>query len=401
MRAKYMCVVFMCVFGITACGAENEVSYDKLEKKQSVVQQPQEASPSPAPREEVTLSFPMDITKYLALVGQSSCENDWLRIDAVKDFVFVDNENAINIYRDGVHCGWLSMVKFETSEWVENPDDAVNMIYSGSNNVCQFIKSGTYEYGDWYMYQNLINPYPYSDTEWLLAEKIFDTMDEALAECVKTNIVLWSKEKSEYAYQLYVEDLVVKEDLDALISAISFSDNSFSEESGEGNRKCVNAYEYETENQKVLSQEFAGKIRYQVEAKDFTYDIPQGLVAWQEGENEWKLYGYSIGEVSLEEIGVIRTAVLESGQTMQAILGEIGVSEDEAGEVVETEGGWQYSYMSGENLYTEEQIELLEERGVPQEVLQDKKYFKNLVLYSNESGCVMEVKIQVFGIIAD
>ena len=397
---KLSAAILSCLLCMTACNSEEDKS--SVTVASQPIQTSEAADKADSVEEEVeSLSYKqsagVELTDYLAAQAQDSYEDEYVKLDAVADFSFVPNGKGVDLYRGGLSCGWLVMYDFGDADWMSNPDRYVNYSFSGTSGVCQLLESGEENNFCWYAYEKVELPFSYGDTEWLVTEGIFQSLEEATAEELVTYQVFWGEEGSPYAYYLTVEGYAVSEsELKELVTAITFKEGAFRQENYEKEAQDVPVYEYDRSLFKSISEKYALSITYQICSGEIEYAVPEGTVAWQSSETEWELYCYNSGIPTLKQIGYIQIVHYEEAATMLNVLNDMDIQGYKGEWLSETEEGWQYIYKYSESLYSENQQKKLSQRENSKALVENQKQYVGMVLLDEQGKNALQVVMQSF-----
>lgn len=352
--------------------------------------------------EEITWfneTFPMSMSEYLAAVAVDSYEDEILRLAPVEGYSYVVNYDSINIYKGDKLCGWIGNHRFyeegsPATGWLKEADKYVEMDFCGSNGSCRrLIESETekMDYVKRLVYRREALPYTYADTEWLVQEGIFASEEEALQESQNAYLVFYGRESSCLVYYMRLTEYFVGEEgLKDLLAAVEFKADYTSDGLFKGFFGRIPEYEYTQEDMgRYFSQNIAADITYHISADGLEYDMPEGTVAIQDGEDSWKLYCYSEGKVSLEEIGSILLIQGNDDDTPENIIKDYLQGGYEEAKLKETESGWYYCEEYKQHVFSDTQKELLSARESGESLADDTNSWEKELLLSTEGTLLM------------
>lgn len=406
------------ILGLTLCGCGSFVPGEKDETSQVKWTESQTKEPVKTSTEQTELStelegdvkVPEELNDYLVKFAQAQYEDEFLSLAPVDGISYVVVGTGIAIYHSGIYCGYLTVWDFaegvqdtfdyEEELWDEKFDLYVTANYANHEGRLQREASDSIPYGNRYVYHGFQSPFPYGDTEWLVTNGIFSAEDEANQEEFCYHCVMFGKEGEQYGFCLFLEDYLMDDTITAqLLDAIQFTEKSFTKKAYENRNldERINSYElntyYSDNGSEFFAEENAGKITYHITADGLDYRVPKGTVAMKEGSDAWTLYRYSrSGEM---ETGKITVHHLEdAAQSEEELLKNYLTSAYEPQCLKETEGGWIYTGTETEDLFSEEQKEVLNSRPDGAALADDTCTWKHVIVFTSDRKTVIEVRME-------
>ncbi len=342
MKKSLLIVLGMCVMlGMSACG--NNVDSDQTSESLPVtestenVKETTEKEETVKPVEEVKIET---LDDYLKVYGQDSVEGRYITVGEVPGLTFVPRESSMGtvgivIYNNGEKCGGIGTEKFDSADWMEEAETKLTIRYSSHTGGAEVEEEVETEYGKRYLVVDNSNlPFAYADTEWLVNKGVFQSEKEATGEYNSRYLVVYGAAGSEYAYSIAVDKHFMNDTLfEDLLKQISFKEGAFTKEAQESFAKEIqevfaeftpaeSIYKEDDLFTRLFEENNAGNMQVRFKVEDFTYRIPENMLAIQTGKGVWNLFKYSMTN-GAKEIGTAEyLTVAEDTENIEAVLQE-------------------------------------------------------------------------------
>lgn len=262
-----------------------------------------------------------DLAEYLAETAQEDYENEYVKIEQIPDFCYVEHGASVEIYKNGSRCGWFGVFDFQDENWTAQAEYQADINFSGTNAKIKLVESWEDSAVNCYLFKEERQIFSYADTEWLVADGHFDSLEQCQAQTGCAYRFLWGKPGTQYAYILFTEAYTMSEsERNALKDAITFKEESFSKKAYDYAKDRQVTYEYrEADFLDNITPQNAKNLTYRINVNDMEYCLPEGMLAWQVDEMTWKIYRYQAGTPRLKETGCVSIDELEKVESEEEL----------------------------------------------------------------------------------
>jgi hypothetical protein len=328
-----------------------------------------------------------DIEEVLAVYGEKTYDNGVISLGAVDGILYLPVENAIGIYYKGVEVGWLINyhitgncqsaeeidLGFQMSRGVHSTIEMTSIEEKGENFFARFMEKEC--------------PFTYGDGEFLLKEGIFDSEYEIFEEFSIFDWLLITQKEKSVSYAMQINTLFIEEEtINALFESVKIENDAFTQETVFGEMPGEYIERDNLGSDAASRYTTFSQIRHELDFGGIQLTVPEGTVALIIDENTWELYSYD--NYCPDIFGKITVKQMQSRESMEEFLySEYGLHFEETD--INEQGIWEYTIEGVDEVFTEDQLRKLENRGLELTKAEQERSYQIIVRVDTDSCMIV------------